>query len=163
VPLAFGTSLPTAPAASTVGEALFIADIMGGRINTALGGASTTITLDAGASSDAGAYVGDDIYLYGGTGGGIRGSGQRRTIVAYNTGTKVATVHRAWDTNPDATTKFITLPHAKADVWMTLGTLATGAGILDVNAKNIGGSSQTGPTWEPRHRLPRSPQRSGMP
>ncbi len=85
VPVAFGTSLPSSPMVNTVGEALFFADLMGGRVNTAQGGTSTTITLDSGASSDVGAYVGDDIYLYGGTGGGVRGTGQRRTIVAYNT------------------------------------------------------------------------------
>ncbi len=145
-PIAFGTSLPTAPTANSVGEALFIADIMGGRINTAQGGTSTTITLDSGASSDTGAYVGDDLYLYSGTGGGIRGTGQRRTVTAYNTTTKVATVHRAWDTTPDNTTKFITLPGAKADVWLAVGGLATAtaAGVLDTNAKNLGGASQTG-------------------
>jgi hypothetical protein len=115
-------SLPTSPAANTYGEALYFADIMGGRENTAQGGTSTSITLDSGASSDTGAYIGDDIYLYGGTGGGVRGTGQRRTIVSYNTSTKVAGINRAWDTTPDSTTKFMTLPQAQANVGMWLST-----------------------------------------
>jgi hypothetical protein len=140
VPIDMTVALPTAPVANTIGEALFIADILGGRINTAQAGASTTITLDSGASSDATAYVGDDIYLYGGMGGGVRGTGQRRTIVAYNTSTKVATVNRAWDTNPDNTTKFITLPTAQSNLGMIQGvqiTTPATAGVLDVNAKNV--------------------------
>jgi hypothetical protein len=139
-------ALPSAPTANTVGEALFILDNLAGRIGTAQAGAASSITLDAGASALAGSYVGYDVFLYGGTGGGIRGVGQRRTIVAYNTSTKVATVDRAWSTNPDATTTFILFYAPKVDVWMALGTLATAAsaGILDVNAKNLGGTAQTG-------------------
>jgi hypothetical protein len=111
VPIAFGTALSSAPTANTVGESLFLMDWFRGRENTAQGGTSTTITLDSGGSSDTNAYVGDDICLYGGTGGGMAGGGgQRRTIIAYNTSTKVATVNRAWDTTPDNTSKFFTVP-----------------------------------------------------
>jgi hypothetical protein len=127
----FTTALPTNPGANTLGEALFFADILGGRINTAQAGAATTITLDASASSDTGAYIGDDIYLYGGTGGGIRGTGQRRTVTAYNTSTKVATINRAWDTTPDATTKFMTLPQPLAFLAATDATVATVATNLN--------------------------------
>jgi len=136
VPIAFGTSLPSAPAANTVGEALFLADLFGGRANTAQGGTTTTITLDAGASADTGAYVGDDVYLYGGTGGGIRGTGQRRTVAAYNPSTKVATVNRAWDTTPDSTTKFYTLPQAQAFLAAT-DTTAAGVAALTTTVGTI--------------------------
>lgn len=118
VPIAYGTALPASPTANTVGEALFLADCARGRENTAQGGTSNTITLDAGASSAANAYVGDGIILYGGTGGGYPGTGQVRTIVAYNPSTKVATVDRAWTTAPDATSKFITLPTQVGNIVM---------------------------------------------
>jgi hypothetical protein len=141
VQLDFTQALPTNPVANTVGEALFIADIFGGRVGVAQAGStSTTLKLDAGASADTGAYIGDDLYLYGGTGGGVRGTGQRRTVVSYDPSTKIATVHRAWDTTPDNTTKFITLPTAKSDAWIWNGTaIPTPAtpGVPDVNAKAV--------------------------
>ena len=140
VPLALGQTLPSTITANTVGEALQFSDWRGGRAGTAQAGASSTITLDAGASSVANSYVGDLIYLYGGTGGGARGTGQHRTVVAYNTSTKVATVDRAWATNPDSTTLFIILPGTMANVMMwnyaSVPSPAT-AGIPDVNVKNI--------------------------
>jgi hypothetical protein len=115
----WGDVLPSAPAANTLDEALFVADNLVGRINTAQAGASTTITLDAGASSTDGRYVGYTVYLYGGTGGGIRGVGQERTIVSYVGSTKVATVAQAWGTNPDATSKFMlySQPFANVGIW----------------------------------------------
>lgn len=137
VPIAFGTVLPVAPVANSVGEALFASDIQLGRINTAQAGAASTITLDAGASAVTNSYVGDGIYLYGGTGGGIRGTGQFRTITAYDPSTKIATVNRAWGTTPDNTTKFMTLPIAMADVGLwSLSAVATpnvaGVPLIDV-------------------------------
>lgn len=117
-------ALPSAPAANSVGESLFFADLLGGRVNTAQAGTSTTITLDAGASATANAYIGDTLYLYGGTGGGIRGSGQRRTIIGYNSTTKVVTVDQPWTTTPDNTTKFIMFPQPLANVGLVLGSLA---------------------------------------
>lgn len=108
--------IPTTPTANTYGEAAYLTDIARGRRNTAQTGTSTTITLDASASSTDGTYVGDCIYLPGGTGGGLPGTGQRRTVIAYNGTTKVATVDRAWSTTPDNTTTFITLPEPLANV-----------------------------------------------
>lgn len=67
---------------------------------TATAGGATTITLPAGASAVDNAYTGMLINLTGGT-----GSGQERTITAYDGTTKVATV-ATWGTNPDATTDF---------------------------------------------------------
>lgn len=140
-----GALLPTNPVANTWGEALFFADLIGGRVGVAQAGAATTITLDASASSDAGAYVGDDIFLYGGTGGGIRGTGQRRTIIAYNTSTKVATVNRAWDTNPDSSTKFVTLPQPLANIGLIAGD-NNAANNQKVAANDVYQGSVTGGT-----------------
>ena len=71
---------------------------------TAQAGAATTITLAAGASATDNLYVGQVIKLYGGT-----GSGQARVITGYVGSTKVATVDRAWQTNPDNTTTYAVL------------------------------------------------------
>lgn len=131
--------LPTAPTVNSTGEALFLADIMGGRFGTAQAGGASSITLDAGASATDGRYVGYGCFLYGGTGGGVRGVGQERTIVAYNGTTKVATLAQAWGTAPDNTSKFmlITNPFANVGIWngTVVATPAT-AGIPDVNVKN---------------------------
>jgi len=59
-------------------------------------GTSTTLTLDAGASSTDGFYKGVLIRIIEGT-----GKGQSSTITAYNGTTKVATVSPAWTTIPD--------------------------------------------------------------
>lgn len=138
--------LPTAPVANSVGESLFITDNLVGRISTAQAGAASTITLDASASATDGRYVGYGVYLYGGTGGGIRGVGQERTIVAYNGTTKVATVAQAWGTNPDNTSKFMLYVNPWTNVGMWNGTVnptpAT-AGIPDVNVKNMNNVAAT--------------------
>lgn len=68
---------------------------------TAQAGGATTITLAAGASSTDDYHKGALIYLRSGT-----GLNQTRLCVAYNGTTKVATVARAWATNPDATTVY---------------------------------------------------------
>lgn len=65
-------------------------------------GASSSITLASSASSVTDFYKGQVVWLVGGT-----GSGQRRLITAYNGATKVATVHRVWDTTPDATSQYV--------------------------------------------------------
>lgn len=75
------------------------------RANTAQAGASTTITLDASASSTNNYYNNTLVYITGGT-----GIGQARFITAYNGTTKVATVNSAWTTNPDNTSTFAILP-----------------------------------------------------
>lgn len=145
VPVAFGTAIPSAPTANTVGEALYMADATRGRFGTAQGGTSTTITLDAGASAVDGRYVGYTCMLSGGTGGGLPGTvGQERTIVAYVGATKVATVAQAWGTTPDATTVFKLVVQPKVDVYMWAGD---NAGIAvdanhypSVSAKYWGGT-----------------------
>lgn len=71
------------------------------RTNTAQAGTTTTITLDASASAVDSYYNGMVIRLTSGT-----GIEQIRQIIAYNGTTKVATVNRAWDVTPGATSGF---------------------------------------------------------
>lgn len=72
------------------------------RSNTAQSGStSTSIKLDASASSTTDIYKGNRVLITGGT-----GAGQERTITAYNGGSKQATVSRAWITTPDNTSTF---------------------------------------------------------
>jgi hypothetical protein len=76
------------------------------RVGTAQAGATTSITLDAGASASNDFYNGLWIRITGGT-----GSGQATVINDYNGTTKVATVEgegsgRVWQTTPDATSVF---------------------------------------------------------
>lgn len=71
------------------------------RTGTAQGGDSTSITLDAGASSTDQAYLGMIVRLTSGT-----GAGQIRQIIDYNGTTKVAKVDHPWTTSPDSTTAF---------------------------------------------------------
>lgn len=78
---------------------------------TAQAGASGSITLAAGAA----AYDLKNCFVRttGGTGGGGGGgvNNQARKIIAYNSGTKVATVDPTWETTPDGTTTYdILLP-----------------------------------------------------
>lgn len=70
------------------------------RENTAQGGSFTSITLDAGASSQTDQYAGNWVVLTGGT-----GSGQTAQITAYNGTSKVASVY-TWAVAPDSTTTF---------------------------------------------------------
>lgn len=69
--------------------------------DTAQAGAATTITLAATASATDDLYNGQFIKIYEGT-----GAGQSRAIIDYNGTTKVATVDRAWVTNPSSTSKY---------------------------------------------------------
>lgn len=74
---------------------------------TAQAGAATSITLAAGASATNGLYDPGVILLTGGT-----GAGQARNILDYVGSTKVATVDKAWRTNPDSTTTYVVSPGA---------------------------------------------------
>jgi len=83
------------------------ADTMGlanniARANVATGGGASTITLDAGASALADFYNGSEISLVNGT-----GAGQTRRIIDYDVTTFIATVDRAWITNPISGTEFV--------------------------------------------------------
>lgn len=61
----------------------------------ATGGGNTTITINALASAIDNTYVGQIVFLSAGT-----GEDQSRMITAYDGTTKVATLDRAWETNP---------------------------------------------------------------
>lgn len=99
--------------ASSITRAAFAADtgLQTARSNTAQTGASSTITLDASASSTTDFYVGAWVYLTGGT-----GVGQARQVTAYNGTTKVATVSPNWATAPDNTSTFAIIPRGYAGV-----------------------------------------------
>lgn len=68
--------------------------------DTADAGTTTTITFPAAVSTVADRYKDWVVEITGGT-----GSGQKRLIVAYSAA-RVATVHKVWDTVPDATSTF---------------------------------------------------------
>jgi hypothetical protein len=67
-------------------------------------GGATSITLQTSASAVDDIYNGQSIRILSGT-----GDDQIRTIVDYNGTTKVATIDRAWVTNPDTTSYYGTL------------------------------------------------------
>lgn len=67
-------------------------------------GAAGTITLNTLASSDDNAYNGQTVFIRSGT-----GEDQARFVTAYNGTTKVATVDRNWDANPDSTSGYVML------------------------------------------------------
>ncbi|MFQ5715024.1 MAG: hypothetical protein ACE5GU_13435 [Candidatus Scalinduaceae bacterium] len=79
--------------------------------DTAQTGGNNTITLSADDSSDEAGRTGREILLIANT-----GSGQLRTIIQYNSSTKVATVDSNWTTNPDSTTEYVVLSDY-VDLW----------------------------------------------
>lgn len=100
---------------------------------TATAGTSTTITLQTAIGGDN--YPnGCLISITGGT-----GSGQTRTITGYVNSTKVATVDRAWNTTPDATSIYIIViasgPALDAN-------LAAGANLVDITGTAITSNAQ---------------------
>lgn len=99
------------------------------RTGTAQAGASNSITLDAGASAVTDFYVGSIVYLTGNT-----GAGQARIVIAYNGTSKVATVNRAWATNPSGTTTFVIIPSDSPAVNSSLQIIASGFAADSVNA-----------------------------
>lgn len=88
---------------------------------TAQAGASSSVTLAAGASATTDLYKGSLVKIYSGT-----GAGQVRTITAYNGTTKVATVGRAWATNPDNTSLYAVLADQSAVLSSNLGVTLSG-------------------------------------
>lgn len=82
------------------------------RHSTAQAGAAGTITLDTSASATNDYYNGMVILIVSGT-----GAGQSRVITDYVGASKVATVGKAWATNPDATSEFVIIPGD--DTWST--------------------------------------------
>jgi hypothetical protein len=89
---------------------------------TAQSGTSTTITLDAGASSTDDIYNGDRIVITEGLGAQEHG-----LIIDYDGGTKVATMSKAWVVTPDNTSVFEIVP-ADVDIETWNNTAVTGDG-----------------------------------
>jgi len=89
---------------------------------TAQAGTSTTITLDAGASSIDNIYNGDRCIIVEGTGAQEHG-----IISDYDGTTKVATLSKAWVVTPDNTSEFVLVP-ADADVetWNSFSVTSNG-------------------------------------
>jgi len=75
------------------------------RSRLAQAGASTTITLDTGATATDSLYNGNIVAIIAGT-----GVGQNRVITGYVGSTRVATVDSAWAVTPDATSVYALYP-----------------------------------------------------
>lgn len=104
------------------------------RSNTAQGGSSTSITLDAGASATSAFYAGLWILITSGT-----GAGQVRMCNGYNGTSKVATVYPNWVTDPDSTSTFALLTSSAVNAVTTIGDGAIAAssfaaGAIDATA-----------------------------
>lgn len=118
---------------------------------TAQAGASTTITLRAGASATDNLYTDQWVFLTGGT-----GVGQVRRISGYVGATKIATVDAAWQTNPDNTSTYEVLAsartHASAsdvDPWATTLPGSYGANTAGSILGNTATASQVaGAVWD---------------
>ena len=94
---------------------------------------TTTINLGSSASSVDDYYNGCIVYIYGGT-----GSGQVRMITDYVGSTKIATVHVAWATNPDATSDLKIYRTEQAPY--SMGANVTHIGGVSQTARDIGAS-----------------------
>lgn len=90
-------------------------------------GASTTITLRSGASATNDIYNGQQIEIVRGT-----GAGQVRAVTDYVGSSKVATVDRAWATNPDSTSVYVV---------KNLGQVLGSDIVPSVNVTQIAGSA----------------------
>lgn len=74
-------------------------------------GGANTVTLNANASADDDAYVGQIVFLKGGT-----GADQAHHVIAYNGTSKVATIEENWAIQPDNTTTYVMLPQGMLDI-----------------------------------------------
>lgn len=97
------------------------------RSGTAQAGGSSSITLDASASSTDDFYKGAIVYLTGGT-----GAGQARFIPGYTGSTKVASIFPGWATNPNSSTTFAILPWGAVDFYSIQGSSSAGDGLTSM-------------------------------
>lgn len=110
---------------------------------TAQGGGASTITLSSGASATDDLYNGQTVKTTGGA-----GPSQVRIITGYVGSTKVATVDRAWATNPDVTTTYAVLAtdHPKTNSSLEVvsasvtGAVGSVAGAVASVTGNVGGN-----------------------
>ena len=105
---------------------------------TARAATSTSITLDSSEPSTANFYVGRQVTIVAGT-----ASGQARFVTAYNGSTKVATVHRAWDVIPDATSQYTIDSLIEIDAHQFAGqnVVLDANNLPSVNAKDWNGAA----------------------
>jgi hypothetical protein len=117
-----------------------IADAGREHINEGLAqaGGASTITLNALASSATDAYVGQIIFLRGGT-----GADQASHVTAYNGTTKVATINKAWAVQPDNTTTYVMLPQGMLD----LADLITSVWTHATRTLTSGGGASAADVW----------------
>lgn len=136
------TALPNA-AANATGGLMTVK-----RGGTAQAGASSSITLDAGASSSDDFYIGDLIVVLSGT-----GAGQSRIITDYVGSTKVATVDAAWTTNPSSDSVFVLIPQGIVGVTDTdvadavLGATASSYDDAGTIGEKINDAGSAGDPW----------------
>ena len=131
------------------------------RTGTAQAGATSTITLDSGASADDDFYNGCYVNITNNDPANVLG--QARRITDYVGSTKVATVEGTWGTNPSVASTFeILLPGDTVNVAQWAGT-AVGdtntAGVPVVDTARVAGTAQTagdiiGDTNDIQARLP---------
>lgn len=88
--------------ASDFDEEIDISILDGNHRDTAQSGGNTTITLAPDEDAGEADVVGEHILITANT-----GANGLRQAVAYNTTSKQATIDRAWDTNPDATSAYL--------------------------------------------------------
>lgn len=113
-----GVTFPTNFSATLIGsDGTLRANIE--RTGTAQAGASTTITLDSGASAVDNYYKHSIVRIVSGT-----GAGQSRLITSYVGSTKVATIESGhnWNTNPDNTSVFDIIAGSSVDIQSWAGT-----------------------------------------
>ena len=108
------------------------------RTGTAQAGASTTITLDSGASATDNFYNNNLIYIASGT-----GANQARRIRSYVGSTKVATIAPAWTTNPDSSSVFVVIPDSSVWDEVTADHLGSGTTGNSLNAAGAAGDPWT--------------------
>ena len=144
--------VPKSAGAVTRAIKLFPARLPVLRSGTAQAGAAGSITLDSGASSKDGAYVGCWVRGSNNTPAGIQG--EVRKITGYTGSTKVATVAPNWDNTPSSSTTFEIL--VPSDMSMST-LLADKSDIVDemetqmqadptgfhVNVMEVNGTAQT--------------------
>lgn len=108
-------------------------DVVFIRNGTAQAGASSTITLDAGASATDNFYQNCVIFIRSGT-----GAGQSNIIATYVGSTKVATVSNAWVTNPSSSSVFTIAAFGPV--------IASVSGTVNANVTAINSVSTSGVT-----------------
>ena len=118
------------------------------RTGTAQAGASSTITLDSGASAKDDFYNGCYVNITNDTPSNVRG--QARRIIDYAGSTKVATIEGTWGTNPSSSSTFEILSTSEnTSVIAWAGTPVTDpatVGIPDVNTIKVSNTTQT--AWD---------------